>query len=491
MLYIRMILIILVTFYSFRILLEQLGDTGYGTYNAVAGVIILFGFLSGAMRTATQRYLSYYLGKKDDAMLKKVFSMSINIHLLICGVLLLLAETVGLWFLNTYMQFPVGLKGEANILYQVSIISFLIQILTVPYQAVIISHEKMSFYAYFSILEVMLKLSAVLILMAFTAYKLVIYGIAILVVSAIVWLVYKIYCVRLFHTYRYTYEPDKNLFKELISFSGWNMMGGIGTVAASQGINIMFNVFCGVVVNAAMGIANQVGSAVSTFVNNFQTAFTPQLIKSYANGETEYLYSLVFRASRFSFLLIFLLGFPLIVYCPVVLGLWLGQIPPYAVDFTRLMIVYCMLEALSGPLWTTVQASGHIRNYMIIISILIISNLPAGLIFLIKGMSPVWVIGYKAAASLLILIYRLGYLAKVFDFPIKRYLRIVSTRILLFMALCIPFPLLVDYDDRSLWMQILMIGSCACEIAIVGAFVMLTSSERKFFIDKLLRRQHS
>lgn len=485
MLYIRMILIILVTFYSFRILLEQLGASGYGTYNAVAGVIILFAFLSGAMRAATQRYISYYLGKKDKDMLRRVFSMSINIHVVICGVLLLLAETVGLWFLNSYMRFPPDLEVPANILYQVSILSFLIQILTVPYQAVIISHERMSFYAYFSILEAAMKLGAVLILMCFSAHKLIIYGIAILIVSILVWLVYKVYCSRYFDAYRYRFDADKPLFKELISFSGWNMLGGIGTVAASQGINILFNVFCGVVVNAAMGVANQVGSAVSSFVTNFQTAFTPQLVKSYANKEEDYLFSLIFRASRLSFFLIFTLGLPLLIYCPTVLGFWLGEYPSYAVDFTRLMIIYCMIETLSGPLWTTVQASGNIRNYMILIFMLIISNVPAGLLILTNGLSPVWVIAYKAAMAFIILIYRLMYMQRMLKFPLKRYLGKVSLRILYFILLAAPLPLLTANRELPFGMQLLLIMGCVIEIVLVGFVILLTPSERNFFIEKL------
>ena len=486
MLYVRMFLIMGVTFYSFRILLSQLGEVGYGTYNAVAGVIVLFSFLSGALTQSTQRFLSFYLGKNDEEMLKRVFSMSINVHVVICLVLLILAETVGLWFLNRYMKFLPETYSQVHVLYQLSILTFLIQVMMVPFQALIISHEKMSFYAYFSILEAALKFSAVLLLYLFTENRIIIYSGCLLITAVALWLSYRFYCIQNFSICKYKFYPDKRLFKELTTFSGWNMLGAIGNVGASQGVNMLFNVFCGVLVNAAMGIANQVSGAVAAFVSNFQTAFNPQIIKSYANGEKEYFESLLFRASRISFLLIFTIGFPIILCCPIILDIWLGEYPHFAVIFTRLIIVFCMIDALSGPLWTAAQASGRIKTYMIIISSMIFSNVPVALLLLLSGFSPVWVIWYKVIMNGCIHITRIIYLHYLIDFPIWEYIKKVMGKVAVFLLFVLPLPILLSKHSETTVASILCVIISIGISVILGSRILLIKNERKFLCDKIL-----
>lgn len=245
-LYMRMLLIMAVSLFTFRILLKELGEDDYGIYNVVAGVVVLFSFLNSAMTQSTQRFLSYYMGKGDHDMLRRVFSMSVNVHMVIAVIALILAETVGLWFLNTYMKFPEGSMAVVNSVYQCSLCVFIIKIMMVPYQAAIISHEKMAFYAYLSIAEVMMNLAVVLVLSLFATGRLYVYALLLVGVSGITWLLYKGYCSKSFSACRYRFEPDKALFKELSGFSGWNMLGGIGNAGASQGINIILNIFCGV-----------------------------------------------------------------------------------------------------------------------------------------------------------------------------------------------------------------------------------------------------
>ncbi|MDE6689689.1 MAG: lipopolysaccharide biosynthesis protein, partial [Prevotella sp.] len=371
-----------VTLFSFRIILEELGEDGYGIYNVVAGVVVLFSFLSSAMTQSTQRFLSYHIGRKDFAELQRVFSMCVNVHIVIAGIVLILAETVGWWFLNSYMSFPDGMLTTANAVYQCSIFTFIIQIMTVPYQASIISNERMSFYAYFSIIEAILKLSAAILLFFIGGNKVVIYSIALVCVALCTFSTYHFYCRASFEHCIYHYFFDSALFKRIISFSGWNMLGGIGSVGASQGINIILNIFRGVALNAAMGVSNHVAGAVSLFVSNMQTAFNPQIIKAYAVEDKEYFLSLIFRASRFSFLLIFIIGYPVIICCSTIFDIWLIETPEFALPFTQLIIIYCMIDAMSGPLWTAAQASGKIKTYMIIIATMIFTNVPAAYIIL-------------------------------------------------------------------------------------------------------------
>lgn len=485
MLYMRMFLVMAVSLFSFRILLLQLGEAGYGVYNVVGGVVVLFSFISQALTQSCQRYLSYYIGKNDSVMLQKTFSMSINVYLLISLVVLIIAETLGLWFLNKYMNFPEGMIPTANYVYQCSIFTFLIQIITIPYTASIISHEKMSFYAYFSIIEVSLKLSAVLFLYLCDNYKVEIYAFSILLISCAVWIFNRQYCRKFFNSCRYKLQWDNCLFKSLLSFSGWNMLGGIGNVAASQGVNIIFNIFNGVLVNVAMGISNQVSGAVSSFVSNMQTAFNPQIIKSYAAEEFGSLYALIFRSSRFSFLLIFIIGFPVMLCCETILRIWLSEVPEYSVPFTQLIIAFCMVDAMSGSLWVTVQASGKVKIYMIIVSSLIMTNLPAAYIILSFGLSPVYVMLFKVIMNLVIHFVRIWYLHVHINFPTLKYINDVMKPIVVYILLSAPLPLLLSIYLSSLTSNVLLFVGTFIICGLLGFYILLNSSEREFLLTKI------
>lgn len=424
-------------------------------------------------------------------MLRKVFSMSLNVHALIAIIVLVLAETIGLWFLNTYMNFPANNLNAANWVYQGAIITFIIQIMQVPYQAAIISNEKMSFYAYLSIIEVCLKLSAVLLLGCFSADKLQIYACILCVVSLLIWCTYRYYCMRKFDMCTYKRAWDTKLFKELTSFSGWNMLGGLGNVGASQGVNILFNIFCGVVVNAAWGIANQVTAAVSGFVGNFQTAFNPQIIKYYASGERNEFQTLLFRASRLSFLLIFIIGFPIMVCAPWILRTWLTSVPDYAVTFTRYMIAFCMIDAYSGPLWIAAQASGRIKNYMLIIATLILLNVPLAFCILKFGLSPIWVVVCRTIMNFIVSIVRIGYLHFLIDFPAMMFVRKVLIPISIYILGCIPLPLILYQSINQSWEgNVITILMSVIISALLGLFILLNKGERQAIFNRLRTLLH-
>lgn len=485
MLYIRMFLILLVTLFSFRILLKELGEAGYGIYNVVAGVVVLFSFLSSALTQSTQRFLSYHIGRNEYQELKRVFSTCVNVHIVIGIVVILLSESVGLWFLNTYMQFPSDAKETANIVYQCSIVTFVIQILTAPYQAAIISHERMSFYAYFSIIEVILKFSAALLLSFITGNKVAVYAAVLVMVSACIWFSYRMYCRHNFSHCTYAFVYDSGLFKKIISFSGWNMLGGIGNVGATQGVNIILNIFRGVGLNAAMGVANQVSGAVSSFVTNLQTAFNPQIIKSYAANDADYFNSLIFRASRFSFSLIFVLGFPIILCCTTVFDIWLTETPEYAVPFTQLIIIFCMIDAISGPLWTAAQASGRIKTYMLIIATMIFTNVPAAYMILWLKLSPVWVMVYKVVMNLVIHFTRIVYLRWLIRFPSMHYLRRVMLPVCLYVLVAVPIPLWLARYTHTHIQNILLMLLTVAESALLALYVMMNKAERSFILSKV------
>ena len=423
-----------------RIVLETLGIEDFGIYNIVAGVVILFSFLNNAMSNATQRFLNFEIGKNDTVQLKKVFSASVNVHLILAFLILLLAETVGLWLINNKINIPFARISVANWVYQVSIITFLVSIIQVPFNATIIAHEKMSFYAYISILEVTLKFVLVYLLQFLSYDKLKIYSVLICSVSIIILITYVLYCYKKFPTSRYKHFWDKTLYKQLLSFSGWSIFGSLANVGKTQLINILLNIFCGVRVNAAMGITNQVSTAVYNFVSNFQTAFNPQIVKSYASSDKKYFNSLVFQTSKFSYYLTFILALPILINTRLVLELWLKSVPEYTIQFCQLSIITILIESISGPIWMSVNATGKIKGYQIVMSALVFLNVPISYILLKYNYLPYYILVVNVVICVFSLFTRLAFVKHLVNFPVKQYLKEVVIILMVVTILSIPLP---------------------------------------------------
>ena len=423
MLYFRQILIMIVSLYTVRVVLNTLGAEDYGIYNVVAGVVVLFSFVNNAMATSTQRFLNFNLGKEDIEKTQQTYSASLLIHIGIALIFIVLAETIGLWFVNTKLNIPLERHSAAMWCYQFSIITTVFNILRVPYNAVIIAYEKMSFFAWVSIVETVLKLLVVYLLIISPLDKLVAYVILLTLVSIIILFCYKIYCNKKFEIAHYKRITDYSLVKEILGFSGWSLFGATANVANNQGTNIVLNMFTNVTVNAAMGIANQVNSAVYSFVSNFQTAFNPQLIKSYAAGEKEKFDTLIVRTSKFSFMLLWFVVLPLTLNLDFVLQIWLNNVPEFSVDFVKLILIYSLLDAINGPLWLAVQATGVIKKYQIIVSCLIFANLPLSIVAFMLGANPCWILYIKIILSCVITVFRLIYLNVTQCFSVKKYIK--------------------------------------------------------------------
>ena len=488
MLYIRMLLIMAVTLYTSRVVLEVLGVEDFGIYNIVGGVVVLFSFINNAMATATQRFLNFELGRNDIKEVGRIFSMSMTAHISIALLVLLLAETIGLWFLLTQMNIPDGRMNAAVWCYQFSILTTCVQIIRVPYNACIIAYERMSFYAYISILEVILKLLIVFLLSIGGFDKLILYSILMFLVTVAVCYAYKIVCNRNFNISRYSFFWDKILYKKLMSFSGWSLFGSAANVGAQQGLNILLNIFCGVTVNAAMGIANQVSHAVYSFVSNFQVAFNPQIVKSYASGDKAYFERLIFQASKFSFFLLFIISLPFLLKCDFVLSVWLKEVPEYAVPFTQLILIFLMIDAISAPLWISVQAMGNIRNYQILMSFLILLNLPLGYLVLYCGLKPESVLVIRVLVNVVTYIVRIGYLKRRIAFPVWQYMKEVLGISLLVAILSTPIPLFINKLYPS-WQGFVIttIVSIFCVLT-VTFFVGFTKAE-KVYVQNIIRRK--
>jgi O-antigen/teichoic acid export membrane protein len=475
-----------VSLYTSRIVLATLGVEDFGIYNVIGGVVLMFSFLNNAMAAGTQRFLSFELGIENYTQLKKTFSMLLNIHAIIAFIIFVLAETIGFWFLNTKLNIPYDRMEAARWIYQFSVLSFMITVITVPYHASIIAHEKMNMFAYISIIDVCLKLLIVFILTWVTFDKLKLYAFLIFSVTFFIAVIYKTYCKYKFEECTYKFSWNNDLFKTLISYSGWNLFGGISVVAVNQGVNLLLNVFFGPVINAARGIAYQVMSAINTFVSNFQTAVNPQIVKSYASENHQYMMTLIYQSAKYSFCLLFILSLPVLLETEFILTLWLKTVPDHTVLFCRLVLINAWIDCLSGALVTAVQATGKIKWYQIIVGTLIILNLPISYWALKITSIPEYTLYISIIISFCALISRIIILQRLIKISIKEYF----IQVLLRVGMVIAFPVVLSFGLQSLMntsvSRFIFISAFAVILTICSIYILgLKKSEKQFITEKL------
>lgn len=488
LLYFRMILTMVVSLYTSRVVLNTLGITDFGIYNVVGGVVTMFGFLSGAMSTATQRFLSFELGRDDMFMLRKTFNATQNIHIGIAITVLLLAETVGLWFLNNYLNLPVERMEAARWIYHFSVLAFIVSIIQVPYNAVILARERMSIYAYVSILEISLKLIVVFLLTWILLDKLILYGILLFTVSVIIAIIYRVYVRRNFGESRFLIVNDIALYRTLASYSGWNLFGGTAMIARGQGVSILLNVFFGTTVNAAQGIANQVSGSINAFVSSFQMASNPQIIKSYAIGERTYMTNLVSRTAKFSFYLVFILTLPIVLEIDQILKIWLKIVPEYAAIFTVLILINTWIDSFSGPLITAVHATGRIKRYQIAVGMLFMLNLPLSYLLFHFGFSAVSAFFFNIIITGIIFVVRLLFTKfQISEFSARAFIVEVLVRNIpvILISVLLPFSI-IYYMESSIIRLFLVIIVSGISSALAIYFIGLHSNERQFVRSAIL-----
>lgn len=487
LLYFRMIFMMAVSLYTSRVVLTALGVEDFGIYNVVGGVITLFSFLNGAMASSTQRYVTFELGKGNTDRLRKVFRTSVYIHLLIGLLIVLLGETLGLWFFYEKMVIPSSRMVAAFWVYQFSILTMVVMVMSVPYNAVIIAHERMSAFAYISVLEVMLKLGVVYLLYLTSADKLVVYAALLCLMQLLVRVVYGCYCHRNFEETRYRWSWDGSLFKEMLSFGGWNLWGGFSSVLFSQGLNILLNLFFGPAVNAARGIAVQVQGAVTQFSTNFQTAVNPQITKSYATGDYAYMHNLIFRCSKFTFLLLVTISFPIFLETEMILQLWLGTVPCYTAVFVRLMLCVTIMDAMAGAFMVSVQATGRVRVYQSVVGGILLTIVPLSWLVLKAGGAPWSVFVVHLAVCLCAFVVRLFILRPLIHLSLFGYFLQVICRCISVLLVAVPLPLvLLHFLPATLSSGVLVCLSGMLLMLFSSYLIGLTGGERRFVDDKVL-----
>ena len=479
-LYMRMFVMMLTALFTSRIVLDVLGAADYGLNNIIGGVVVLFSFLNNALLSATQRFLNFHLGRKDDRQANVVFCMSMNTYILLSALVFVLGETIGLWFVNTQLNIPPERMYAAHWVYQFTLVQFVISLLRVPYNASIIAYERMNFYAYISLVEVVAKLLVVYLLYITTFDKLIFYSFLYTVVPLTVAFIYKWYCNRNFEITKYKAIWDKVAFKEMFSFSGWSLFGSLANLAAQQGLNILINIFYGVTVNAAAGIANQVSNNVYGFISNFQTAFQPQIVKSYAAKETERFHRLIFQTSKFSYFMVIVLVLPILFTIDGILEIWLKEVPEYTAIFCRLILIYLSMEAISAPLWMSVQATGKIRNYQILMAALIFMNFPIAYVVLKLGLPvyTVWIV--RIIVNIATMTARCIYMKRKMDFPLLPYLRNVLVPIIIVTLIALPIPIVLNYIVHGFWANLLIVGIVTLTVTMFDVyFVGMTAHEKE------------
>ena len=477
----------LVSLYTSRVILNTLGVEDYGTYAIVGGIVGMFGIFNGAMAGATQRFLSFELGRKNYVQLRKTFNAAQIIHISIALLVLVLAETVGLWLIVNYLKIPDGRMEAALWVYHFSMLSFMVSIVQAPYNAVIIAREQMNVYAYVSILEVLLKLVIVFMLTWIAFDKLKLYGILVFAVTIIIAVIYRIYTRRNFEETKFEAVKDKALYKTLVSYSGWNLWGNLASVTKAQGVSIILNIFFGTVVNAALGIANQIYTAINSFVMNFQIASNPQIVKSYASNNKEYMNGLVIRISKFSFYLLFVLSLPVVLEIDYILELWLKIVPEHTAIFAILVLMNALIDTISGPLMISLQATGKIKVYQSVVGIMLILILPISYLLFKLGFSPQSTFVVSICIAILAFLVRL-YLTKkeIPEFSVGMFVQDVLLRSLpiVILAICIPFLIKLTMNAGFVRFAVVSVVSVLSSLMLIYFFGL--KKNEKLFLQKAI-----
>ncbi|WP_235556393.1 lipopolysaccharide biosynthesis protein [Niabella agricola] len=478
-----------VSLYTSRVVLNVLGVTDYGIYSIIGGVVVLFAFLNGAMSSATQRFLAVDIGRKDWHKLHTTFNAALIIHIGIALIVLIVAESLGLWFLNHRLVIPGNRIAEANVVYQFSVLSSIITITQVPFNAMIIVRERMGVFAFISILEVLLKLCAVYLLWISPFDKLKTYAVLLVLVALLVSTIYKVYCLRNFKETRFTFFRDAGAYRTLLAYSGWNLFGNVAAVAKGQGTNILLNLFFGTAVNASYGIMVQVQGTIGGFVQSFQTAINPQIYKSYGRGDMQTLREVMFRGSRLSFFLVTLLVTPVILNVHFILIWWLKTPPPSTDVFVVLVLLNLAIESISSPLITGALATGNIKWYQIVVGTTLMLNLPVNYLVLRAYHNPVYFLYVAIALSLITLGIRMLFLRKMIGLDIGTYVKevlfpVIRVSVLSLGGLYLMHSLTGGATGIMELLYQSLILVCSTGVAI---FFGGLSSQERVFIVKLVR----
>lgn len=485
-LYLRMIVVLLIGLYSSRVILNSLGVVDYGIYNVVGTVVVLFSYLDSALSLATIRFYSYELPYGVERVII-VYNTSIVIQFLFALLIFVIAETLGLWLVNNKLVIPPDRLSAANWVYQFSLLTTFISIISVPFNSAITSHERMTVYAVISTLEAILKLFVALAIVYSPFDYLVFYGLGLFLISVVLFIIKYIYCKKEFNEIRLERRFSKPLFKKMFAFVGWNFFGATAGVSVGQGLNFIINIFFGPAINAARGIAFQVQGAINQFITNINTAVNPQIVKRYSVGEVESMFRLVFFSSKISFLLLTFVSLPIIIDAPYILELWLKDVPDQTVLFTRLVLIYMLTLSLTYSVNMSAQASGNIKKVQLAEGSIIIMNIPIVYV-LFKFGQPAYVSFISMIVlSIISFISKLVILSSTINFPVKKYFTSVLSRILFISAICTAVYCIMNrFDVHSFGLFLLKTILYSAPVFVIIWFLGFQKNERSYIISLVM-----
>lgn len=488
MLYFRMLFMMFLGLFTSRIVLDALGENDYGVYNVIGGVVSMFSIISGALNAAVSRFITFEMGKGSEARLNKVYSTAVTIQLILALIVVLLAEPAGIWFIDNKMTIDPARIPAARWVLQFSLLAFVVNLMSVPQMASITAHEKMSAYAGIGILDGLLRFGVALLIKYSATDRLILYSVLMAVAVLIVRLAYGMYCRRHFEECRYRPVFDGRLIREMFSFAGWNFIGVTAGVLRDHGGNILVNLFAGTAVNAARGMALQLSNAVQGFVTNFMTAVNPQITKSYAAGDREYMLSLVRKASRMSYYLLFIIVLPVLFNTEYLMGLWLKEVPAQSVSFARLFLVLSLSESISNPLMTSALATGRIRRYQSVVGGLIMLNLPVSYVFLKAGASPEVTVAVAIGISQICFFARLAILRGLVGLSARQFIIRVYCNVLCVTAASLVLPLLTfRFMPDGFGGFCLSLAVCVVSASLSVLFIGCSRDERRDMMTMLLK----
>ena len=488
-LYTRTGIVMLISLYVTRVLLDALGTEDYGIYNIVGSIVVTFSFFNFTLQSAIQRFMTVSVGKNDNAELQKVFSISFIILAALVFIVIIICETIGVWFLENKLRISPDRISAAKIVFQLSILTFSLGVLRIPLEALVIAWEKMSFFAYVSIFDQFIRLVGVLLLIRLNADKLILYSVLMALIAIVGFCLYLIYCRKKLVGVNFVLIWDKNISKEMFSFSGWTFLSSSTSMGTQQAFTFLLNLFYGVVANAAMGIANQVSHAVNSFVAGFQTAFKPQLVKSCVQEEWSTVYQLVNTTSKISFLLMFIPGFLMIMSAPYILNVWLLNVPQYAVAFCRLLLVQMIIDATTGPYYATIMANGNIKWYQISVSCAFVLDIIGICLLFMLGVGAEYVLYSRIVTrGGLCMIIGLFFMKKLIGFSVKDYIRKTIIPILIFILFIVVFCLLGSLFLRDLPLLVYSI-SIVLFMGLPLAYFFVLSTQERLVVKDLFKKK--
>ncbi len=482
-LYLRMFLNVFIGLISSRLILNKLGINDFGILTVVGGIVSLFGFFSNAMTSSAQRFMAVDLGRNDFFKLRKTFNAIMKIQLTLGVLIVFFSETIGFWMVNNYLNIPLERMCAVNWVYQFAVVTFLIAMVQVPFDALIIVKEHLKVYAFFSVTENLLKLLAIFSLTFFDFDNMIMYSLILMLLTVCLRFSQFAYCKYQFQETKYVSELDKEFYGHLLSFTGWNLFGNIAGVAKSQGINVLINVFFGTALNAAYGVGMQVQNVAQSFVSNFQLATAPQIVKYHASGDSESSNNLILNSARYTFFLLYIIAIPVIFNIDVLLRIWLKEIPEFTGVFVKLGLINLLIEVISGPLMIGAQASGNIKWYQITIGTMIFVNLPVSYVLLFIYKNPFLIYDVSISISILSLLLRLFFLERLINLSIRKFLIEVMIKIFLVSLFSLLPIFFFRYwlELRSINVSLILLIIFDVVICIMSIFIFgLQRSERKY-----------